>query len=148
MEFAYKIWQQNENAVVGFRAGNHQRISKSPVKYSVSMDDNEYSFVVGNAMFLKSDWLLAYSCVLPDTITRYLEDHPSCRDIAMNMLVSGTTSTAPILIKPSSKDSIVMPPANDQDFLYDGCLNDLVSLFDGKNTLRRNQAMVVRVSVE
>lgn len=147
MEFAYKVWQQNENAIVGFQAGNHHRVSKSPVRYSISMSgETGYSFIVGNAMFLKSDWLLAYTCLLPDKVTSYLEDHPSCKDIAMNMLVSGTTSTAPILVKPSSTNTIIPPPANTRAIPYDQCINDLVSMFDGKNTLQRSKAVIVRAA--
>lgn len=36
--------------------------------------------------FMKSDFLFWYSCILPEKIHKYIDEHMNCEDIAMQMV--------------------------------------------------------------
>jgi hypothetical protein len=37
-------------------------------------------------IFMKSDFLFWYSCILPEKFHKYIDEHMNCEDIAMQMV--------------------------------------------------------------
>lgn len=97
-------------------------------------------------MFMKSDFLYAYTCLVPEEIHHYIDNNPICYDIAINMLVSGMTGTSPVLIKTSSL--FKFQEADTQTQPLSKCLQDLSKLFNGINPLLFNNQLVTRVSLQ
>lgn len=48
--------------------------------------------------FMKSDFLFWYSCILPEKIHKYIDEHMNCEDIAMQMMITGMTKTPPLAV--------------------------------------------------
>ena len=91
-------------------------------------------------MFIKSDWLYSFSCLLPDDIHAYLHAHPQCTDVALNMFFSGTTNAEPILVSPSRSFYIL-----DADQYHDDpsmCIPDLKQIMNGR--LLYNDIIITR----
>lgn len=107
-------------------------------------EENRYSMIESNSMFLRSDYLHAYTCLIPEEIHQYIDKHPSCYDIAMNMLVSGMTGTSPVLVDTAysqwPKQSKTIQQQKSQ------CLNNLPKLFNEINPLIFNNEIVSQVS--
>lgn len=136
------------DSIVGFKSDAH-RLQTATASYSFieNLDDaNRYS-MISNNMFLKSDFLYGYTCIMPEEIHQYVDKYPVCRDIAINMLVSGQTGSSPILVK--------------ADYLYEfednhsqtirqrsQCINEMLVLFNGKNPLNLNNQVVSRVTAK
>ncbi|KAI8644704.1 glycosyl transferase family 64 domain-containing protein [Parasitella parasitica] len=148
LEFAFDVWRKSEDSIVGFTSDAHS-LQTATTSYSFveNLDtDNRYS-MISNSMFLKSDFLYGYTCILPEEIHQYIDKYPACLDIAINMLVSGQTGSSPILVK--------------ADYLFEfqhdhsqtthqrsQCINELSVLFNGKNPLNLNNEIVSKASPE
>lgn len=96
-------------------------------------------------MFIKSDFLYGYTCLVPEEIHHYVDQHPVCSDIAMNMLVSGQTGIAPVLVNPQKAYKFENKhPKTIQE--RSACIDGLSALFNGKNPLVYNNDIVSKVS--
>ncbi len=99
-----------------------------------------YSMVLTKAMFMRSDYLFIYSCLLPSEIHAYIDTVGSCEDIAMNFLVSGLSASPPIRIHASIIDAGTRqgyPGLSAKDGFgnqRDYCLGNFTSMFS-RNTL-------------
>lgn len=93
---------------------------------------------------MKSDFLYAYTCLLPEEIHRYIDNNPACLDVGINMLVSGMTGTSHVLVKASFQ--FMFPKTVIHTKQLSNCLEDLSKLFGGKNPLIFNNEIVTRVS--
>ncbi|KAI9482863.1 MAG: nucleotide-diphospho-sugar transferase [Benjaminiella poitrasii] len=112
IEFGYQVWKKNMDAIVGF----------SPVM----IDSNHYNMLESNSVFMKSDYLYAYTCLLPQEVHHYVDQHPQCVDTAINMLVSGLTGVSPVLIPSSSTTKSESKSS---------CIAGLSPFFNDKSTL-------------
>ncbi|KAI8984011.1 nucleotide-diphospho-sugar transferase [Mycotypha africana] len=160
-EFAYSIWEKNQDSIVGFRANSHQRVNPSDGKGGILRNNyeyidniapktNEYSMIQPNAAFMKTEYLYAYTCNIPEQIHHYIDQHPGCHDMAMNMFASGLTGTPPVLVKPSTPvlefgaPSVTTISTDKQERTK--CLNDLSLFFDGTMPLQSTNEIVYKVS--
>ena len=50
-------------------------------------------------MFIRSEYLFWYTCILPECVHAYIDDNMNCEDIAMQMLASGMTNQAPVAVQ-------------------------------------------------
>lgn len=94
--------------------------------------------VSSQAVFMRSDFLYAYTCLLPEQIHQYIDLHPICHDTAINMLVSGMTGSSPILVNTSLVSQHTENPPH--------CLSGLKRFFNGQNMLVFTDLLVTRVS--
>lgn len=145
IEFAFDVWRSRPHSLVGVFPRYHSYNSGNRTyNYEIRSPDRPrlYSIMLTKFMFIASEFLYIYTCLLPPRIHRYIDDHMNCEDIAMNLLVSGTTG---------SKPSAVMMPRVDDFGTTSGisgkdghlnsrsqCVTDLIRLF-GKDTLKHNR---------
>ncbi|KAI8367102.1 nucleotide-diphospho-sugar transferase [Blakeslea trispora] len=134
LEFAFHVWSMNKDSIVGYQSYSHQN--------EHSVDNNHpYSMISSKAMWMRSDLLYAYSCLLPSQIHYVVDQQPECLDVAINMLASGMTGVAPLLI-----DSPLLNQSTDASLPFSTCIKSLSRFFDGKNTLVSNNQIVKQTS--
>ncbi|KAI9489085.1 nucleotide-diphospho-sugar transferase [Zychaea mexicana] len=136
LEFAFAVWQNHPDALVGFDASVHRKSGSIHPRTT----DGRYSMIHSTAMFIKSDLLYAFSCLLPDEIYAYLYAHPQCSDTALNMFFTGTINAQPILVSPSSPFYILDAGQPHPDPSM--CIPDLKQIMNGR--LLYNDAIVTR----
>lgn len=125
LEFGYSVWKKHMDSIVGYQSNNQ----------------GKYSMIHSSSgMFLKTDYLYGYTCLLPEQVHYYVDQHPECLDIAMNMMVSGMTAAPPLLVH--TNHSL---PANQET--SNQCIQDLtLQFFNKKNPLILNDEIVVDIS--
>ena len=79
-------------------------------------------------MFIRSEYLLWYTCILPECVHAYIDDNMNCEDIAMQILVSGMTNQPPVAVQ-------VLKPIEDYGTVrgistHSGHLNNRASCMD------------------
>ncbi|OBZ91405.1 Glycogenin-1 [Choanephora cucurbitarum] len=132
-EFAFDVWNKNKDSIVGYQPYSHKTVD------SVGRN-HQYNMMSSKMMLMKSDFLYAYSCLLPSQIHHYVDQHPDCLDVAINMLTSGMTGAAPLLV-----DNKFVNHSITSSLSGSNCIRDLTSFFDDKNTLVLNNQMVKSV---
>eukprot|EP00871_Galdieria_phlegrea_P002310 jgi/Galph1/307/GphlegSOOS_G5068.1 len=105
VEFAFEVWRNNQNALVGIFPRFHRRNKESgqweylvaePVKKKGA--SRRYSIMLTKFIFMKSDFLFWYTCILTEKVHEFVDKQKNCEDIAMQMMVSGMTRTPPLAV--------------------------------------------------
>lgn len=135
VEIARETWRNNPWAMVGFFPRFHQKINhqedtstSSPLSPALisSLDERyqwtfnltslkrprPYTLLSPSLLLLNSEYLFAYTCLLPERIHRYLDELALAEplllyggaDLAMNLLAQGMTGQRPIAIKSNFPD--------------------------------------------
>ena len=109
--FAFRVWQDQPHTLVGFfprfHHHNEQRhkyeyLVSEPLNKSTAPADKyrRYSIVLTKHMFMRSEYLFYYRCLLPDErIHHYVDRHRNCEDIACQCMVTGMSGAAPIAVR-------------------------------------------------
>ena len=144
VEYAFEVWRMRSHSLVGtFPRYHTYNSNNNTFSYLIRSPDvpRAYSIMLTKFMFMSADYLFDYTCLLPLAIHRYIDVHSNCEDVAMNLLVSGMTSSRPIAVMMHVDDfgttsgiSIKAGHLNSRS----QCLTDLISLF-GKDTLLYNR---------
>jgi hypothetical protein len=144
LEYAFEVWRTRPHSLVGTFPRYHvYNSNNNTYSYLIRSPElpREYSIILTKFMFMASEYLFDYTCLLPLSIHRYIDDHSNCEDIAMNMLVTGMTTAKPIAVMMHVDDFGTTSgisykaghlPSRSQ------CVTDLISLF-GKDTLLYNR---------
>ncbi|VDO91524.1 unnamed protein product [Heligmosomoides polygyrus] len=103
--FAFRVWRENRQRVVGFPARHHARYGQE--MYYNSNHTCQLSIILTGAAFLHKSYLHAYTHDMPEAIRRHVDEVTNCEDIAMNFLVSHITREPPI--KTTSKWTLRCP---------------------------------------
>jgi hypothetical protein len=101
--------------------------------------------IESSSFFMKSDFLHGYTCLLPEEIHQYIDHHPMCHDIGINMLVSGMTGSSPVLVN-ASLSEFQDKPSSFPTYQLSQCLDDLSKLFNDRNPLIFNNQIVSKAS--
>jgi hypothetical protein len=92
-------------------------------------------------MFMSSEYLYDYTCLLPTRIHRSIDEKLNCEDIAMNLMVSGMTGAKPVAVLLHVDDfGTTSGISTKQGHLSNRstCMTDLIRLF-GRDTLKYNR---------
>lgn len=103
VEFAFEVWREFPDRIVGFPSRIHKWDNKSSCWKYESEWTNEVSMVLTGAAFYHKYWNYAYTIKMPGDIKQWVDDHMNCEDIAMNFLVSNITGKAPIKVTAKKK---------------------------------------------
>jgi glycogenin glucosyltransferase len=144
IEYAFDVWRGRPNSLVGVFPRYHSyNPQNNTFNYEIRSPDRPrvYSIMLTKFMFINSEFLYIYTCLLPPRIHRYIDDNMNCEDIAMNLLVSGMTGSRPAAVLLHVDDfgttsgiSIKAGHLTSRS----QCMTDLIRLF-GKDTLRYNR---------
>ncbi|KAI8137887.1 glycosyl transferase family 64 domain-containing protein [Fennellomyces sp. T-0311] len=101
LEFTFQVWQSNHKDSI---VGHFPRIHKynpeaNEAEYKVSNKDT-YSMVLTKSMFVHTDYLYAYTCLMDTSIHRIIDEWTNCEDIAFNMMVSGLSGAPAVAVRP------------------------------------------------
>lgn len=103
LEFAYQVWSEHPDRLVGFPARLHTwDNNQTQWKYD-SEWMNEISLVLTGAAFYHKHFSHLYTFAMPAKIRSWVDDHMNCEDIAMNFLIANYTGKAPIKVTPRKK---------------------------------------------
>ncbi|KAL0075136.1 glycosyl transferase family 64 domain-containing protein [Phycomyces blakesleeanus] len=102
LEFTYQTWQAQKDNAVGHFPRYHTfdpelQTGTYKVPYGQKM---QYSMVLTKSMFVRSDYLFAYTCLLDQDMHRIIDDRLNCEDIAFSMLATGWTGAGPTSVTP------------------------------------------------
>lgn len=150
IEYAFEVWRNRKNSLVGVFPRYHYW-SESTAEFvydtlGTKEIERSYSIMLTKLMFMKSDFLFIYTCLLPPLIHKYVDSHLNCEDIAMNMMVSGLTGFPPVSVKAVVEDygtdsGISWKPGHLQS--RSQCISDLVKIFK-KDTLLTNSEFFMK----
>lgn len=94
--FAFRVWRQNREKIVGFPARVHSW-EKDKWFYN-SNYTCEYSMILTGVAFYHKYYSYLYWNVMPKSIRDTVDELTNCEDIALNFLVSHITRTAPLKV--------------------------------------------------
>ncbi|GFQ95834.1 hypothetical protein TNCT_268701 [Trichonephila clavata] len=103
MEFAYEVWREFPDRIVGFPSRVHLYDNATKKWKYESEWTNEISMVLTGAAFYHKYYSYLYTYSMPGDIKEWVDDHMNCEDIAMNFLVANVTGKAPIKVTPRKK---------------------------------------------
>ena len=99
------MWKMNSKSLVGhFPTYHNFDRSHSPqweyhnVQPDVPKWDRKYSILLDKLVFLRSEYLFWYTCLSPQPVLDFVDKNKNCEDIALNMLISGTTNSPPLAV--------------------------------------------------
>lgn len=103
MEFAYQVWREFPDRLVGFPPRLHIiNQTTGEVRYE-SEWKNDISIVLTGAAFYHKYYNHLYTYKMPSGVRDWVDDHMNCEDIAMNFLITNFTGKAPIKVAPRKK---------------------------------------------
>eukprot|EP01120_Amphizonella_sp_Union-15-10_P010027 TRINITY_DN3946_c0_g1_i1.p1 TRINITY_DN3946_c0_g1~~TRINITY_DN3946_c0_g1_i1.p1 ORF type:complete len:342 (+),score=54.89 TRINITY_DN3946_c0_g1_i1:75-1100(+) len=103
MEFAFKVWQEFPDRIVGMFPRYH-RWSEKTRSWKYTNDRRIYSMILTKFMFLDVKYLKLYTHGIDQRVRDYVNRENNCEDIAMNFVVAEATRKGPILIDGMPKD--------------------------------------------
>nr|CAD2193965.1 unnamed protein product [Meloidogyne enterolobii] len=103
--FAFRVWREQRDRIVGFPARYHARFGDT-----INYDSNhtcQFNMILTGAAFLHIFYLHAYTYHMPQIIRDKVDEWTNCEDLAMNFLVSHLSRKPPI--KTTSKWTLRCP---------------------------------------
>jgi len=160
LESGFRAWKENKDRLVGWFTRAHARrasASSTPPPtedfssssstnddvsewvYVVSPSGGQYSMIITKAVFMNADYLLLYTCLVPEHVHNYVDSQMNCEDIALNFMVAGLTRQPPLALQ------LMQPDRKVQDFgTHDGlsvrenhltrrsaCIDEFMRIFEG-----------------
>jgi glycogenin glucosyltransferase len=151
LEYGFEVWRQHPHALVGnYPRLHYWNASTHSYDYLTHSPDTprNYSIMLTKFMFMHSEYLFDYTCLLPLRIHRHIDALNNCEDIAMNILVSGKTGKRPVAVLLPSEDFGTTSGIGVKGGHLEArsrCLTDLIALF-GRNTLHYNRQVFIPFS--
>lgn len=163
LEFAFEVWQNSKDAVVGFVPRRHRQLAGQQ-----GSSDGEgagqrwayagwwsvwwhgtYSMVLTKAAFLHHKYFALYTHDTPRALREYVHAGRNCEDIAMSFLVANLTSAPPVWVKGRMQDFGKVGISSQKDHIArrSKCLNDFVDMFGGMPLVEGHVKAVDRKSV-
>ncbi|XP_054420778.1 exostosin-like 2 [Pteronotus mesoamericanus] len=147
LAFAFSVWQQFPDQIVGFVPRKHVTTSSGVYSYGGFElqtpglgDGDQYSMVLVGASFFSSEYLDLFQSQ-PAAVRALIDETQNCDDIAMNFLVAKHISrTSGVFVKPVNMGSLEKESAGGhpgmwhraEHFLQRSyCINRLAAIYDG-----------------
>lgn len=129
IEFAYEVWKEFPDRIVGFPSRMHVWDNKTNCWKYESEWTNHISMVLTGAAFYHKYWNYAYTIHLPSIVKEWVDYYMNCEDIAMNFLVSNMTDKAPIKVTAKKK------------FRCPECVSTEMLSADSKHMIQRSECV-------
>ncbi|KAG1139747.1 hypothetical protein G6F37_009638 [Rhizopus arrhizus] len=102
LEFTFKVWKSHKDSVVGHFPRLHTYNPTTQQATYRLIGKAPYTIVLTKSMFIHSDYLFAYTCVLEPKLHEYVDNELNCEDLGFAMMASGLSHTAPTYVRPSN----------------------------------------------
>ncbi|KAK4511197.1 uncharacterized protein ATC70_012411 [Mucor velutinosus] len=141
LEFTFSVWRSRKDSVVGHfpRLHTYDSITKDATYKLIGKAP--YSIILTKSMFIRSDYLFSYTCLLEPKLHQLVDSQLNCEDLGFSMMVSGMSHAASTFVRPKqhmedfglkqgiSTNTAHMPARAD-------CISDFITLFwDSKDPL-------------
>ena len=144
--FAFRVWRENRDRLVGFTAHFHSWDPKEK-SYSYHKENScEYSIIGTNAAFYHRYYHYYFYYMLDERIQEKINELNDCEDIAFNYMISDLTRKPPIKVtgKTTFNCTLCSNTENIRDQMYSTttrsrCINDFNKIY-GYNPLLYSQA--------
>ncbi|KAI6183357.1 Exostosin-like 3 [Aphelenchoides bicaudatus] len=103
--FAFRVWRENRDRIVGFPARYHARYGDD--LYYNSNHTCQFSAILTGAAFIHKNYFYGYTNQMPSIIREKIDEWMNCEDLAMNFFVSHLVRKPPI--KTTSKWTLKCP---------------------------------------
>ena len=87
IQFAYEVWKQFENRIVGFPSRNHYWDDQNRLWVYSSAMTNEFSMILTSAAFIHRKHARLFTEYLSVSLTSAVETYPECQHILINFLI-------------------------------------------------------------
>ena len=150
LEFAYQVWREFPDRVVGFPSRTHVHDNSSGHYKYESEWVNDISMVLTGVAFYHKYWHYLYTAATsPEQrqIKDWVDEHINCEDIAFNMMVANATGKSVIKVGPRKKFKCSTPTCENSGMLSaspahlserSSCLDKFVKIY-GHNPLQSVQ---------
>ena len=150
LEFAYQVWRQFPDRIVGFPPRTHVYDNVTGHYKYESEWVNDLSLVLTGVAFYHKYWHYLYTASPSPQQTQikdWVDSHINCEDIAFNLMVANATGKAPIKVGPRKKFKCSTPSCDNAGMLSasashleerSNCLDKFVSIY-GHNPLTKVQ---------
>ena len=123
LNMGFRAWKNAPNALVGYFPGL--------VNSNVT---NIFNYLHTDGLFISSEFLYNFNCLLPPHVHLFLQSHPECSSMALNMFSMGTSKTAPIKID--------LATAHDRKDNLQECYEQILPFFEGLDPLLKSSISV------
>eukprot|EP00092_Neocalanus_flemingeri_P000390 GFUD01000414.1.p1 GENE.GFUD01000414.1~~GFUD01000414.1.p1 ORF type:complete len:649 (+),score=231.35 GFUD01000414.1:83-2029(+) len=120
LEFAYQVWREFPDRIVGFPSRTHNYDNTSDQFKYESEWTNDLSMVLTGVAFYHKYWHYLYTAAPSaeqKTIKDWVDNHINCEDIAFNLMVANATGKAPIKVGPRKKFKCSTPSCENAGML-------------------------------
>ena len=150
LEFAYQVWREFPDRIVGFPSRTHTYDNTSDQFKYESEWTNDLSMVLTGVAFYHKYWHYLYTAAPSTeqkTIKDWVDKHINCEDIAFNLMVANATGKAPIKVGPRKKFKCSTPSCENAGMLSaaashlverSSCLDSFLKIY-GSNLLNSVQ---------
>ncbi|CAE1326371.1 EXTL3 [Acanthosepion pharaonis] len=133
--FAFRVWRENRDRIVGFPARYHEWNPKKKKWFYSSGYKMGQSLILTGATFLHKHYFFLYSYVMNPAIRELVYKKMNCEDLAMNMLVAHVSKKSPMKTirkqffanKFKLKDGLSFKPKHKDK--RDNCLNEFAQIY-------------------
>ncbi|KAI7847984.1 glycosyl transferase family 64 domain-containing protein [Circinella umbellata] len=104
LEFTFSVWQQpnHKDSIVGHFPRIHQYDPETHEAIYKIANKDIYSMVLTKSMFVRTEYLFTFTCLMDLEIHHAIDSWMNCEDIAFNMMVSGMTGAPAIAVTPQN----------------------------------------------
>ncbi|KAI7865626.1 glycosyl transferase family 64 domain-containing protein, partial [Spinellus fusiger] len=101
LEFAFQVWQTRKDSVVGHFPRYHAYNASLQLGfYKIPHGEkNQYSMVLTKSMFIRSEYLFVYTCLMDPEMHQWIDERLNCEDIGFSMLASGLSGTSATVVR-------------------------------------------------
>jgi len=150
LEFAYQVWREFPDRIVGFPSRTHTYDNTSNQFKYESEWTNDLSMVLTGVAFYHKYWHYLYTAAPSNeqkSIKDWVDQHINCEDIAFNLMVANATGKAPIKVGPRKKFKCSTPSCENAGMLSaaashlverSSCLDRFLKIY-GRNPLQSVQ---------
>ena len=92
---AFTTWQQHPDRIVGIFPRHFNTGSDDSLVYDIN-PSKQFSIILTKMMVISSEYLTAYTCLLPGEMQAFVDANMNCEDIALNFIISALTGKPPV----------------------------------------------------
>ncbi|KAI8881593.1 glycosyltransferase family 64 protein, partial [Backusella circina FSU 941] len=100
LEFTFDIWRSRKDSVVGHFPRLHEYNPDTLEADYNLIGKAPYTIILTKSMFIRSDYLFAYTCLLEPRLHEAVDEHLNCEDLGFSMMASGLSGVGSSFVHP------------------------------------------------
>ncbi|KAI8374904.1 glycosyl transferase family 64 domain-containing protein [Blakeslea trispora] len=102
LEFTFQAWQNKKDSIIGHFPRIHTYDPEENTASYRMTQKAPYSIILTKSMFVRSDYLFSYTCLLSPELHQAIDNQLNCEDLAFAMMVSGMSRAPPGFVETRS----------------------------------------------